>query len=307
MERVFRNNQSSVNKNLYHITVLAKEVVDFLNVKPDEKYIDATLGGGGHTWEVLNRGGKVLGIDADQDAVDYVERKWKIENRSWKEKLTLVRGNFRDLKEIARRNGFEKVAGILFDLGTSRHQLKDLGRGFSFNVDEELDMRMEKNNPVTAKEVINTKSQKELYEIFTKFGEEKLAWTISETIVRARSLKPISKTSELADIVRKAKKTRGKIDAATKVFQALRIYVNDELENLKQALEQTIDILQPEGRLIAISFHSLEDRIVKNFLRTAENQNQMRIVTKKPVRASEEEIRVNPGARSAKMRVTERI
>lgn len=306
MERVFRNNKVGVNKNLYHITVLAKEVVDFLNVKPDEKYIDATLGGGGHTGEILNRGGKVLGIDVDQDAVDYVERKWQIENRSWKEKLTLVRGNFRDLREIARRNGFEKVAGIIFDLGVSAHQLKGKGRGFSFNLDEELDMRMEKNNPVTAKEVINTKSQKELYEIFTKFGEEKLAWTISEAIVRARSLKPISKTSELADIVRKAKKTRGKIDAATKVFQALRIYVNDELENLKRALEQTIDILQPGGRLIAISFHSLEDRIVKNFLRTAENQNQMRIATKKPVRASEEEIRVNPGARSAKMRVAER-
>lgn len=309
MERIFANNKSGLRDDPYHITVLKDEVIKGLNVRPGKQYIDATLGGGGHSFEIIQRGGIVLGIDMDQDAIVYVTEKIKEQRAKIKigENLILVKGNFNDLGEIAKEAGFTKVAGIIFDLGTSRHQLKTVGRGFSFQSDEELDMRMDKGQVLTAKNVINNLGEKELYEIFTKFGEEKLARTIAHAIVGARYLKPINTTEELAIIVRAIKRTREKTDTATKVFQALRIYINREFENLKEGLAQGEKVLEKDGRMAVISFHSLEDRIVKNFYRNSQNLGEIKVLTKKPITALDVELKRNPSARSAKLRIAMKL
>ena len=315
MERISANFKTGLRDDPYHITVLTDEVIEGLNVRHGKQYIDATLGGGGHSFEIIQRGGRVLGIDADKDAIEYVNKKFEIRfsqenllgasNSKFEigKDLILVHGNFRDLGEIARNAGFTKVAGIIFDLGTSRHQLKTVGRGFSFQSDEELDMRMDKGQVLTAKNVINNLGEKELYEIFTKFGEEKLARSIAHAIVGARYIKPIETTEELAIIVRFIKKTREKTDAATKVFQALRIYINREFENLKEGLVQGEKVLEKDGRMAVISFHSLEDRIVKNFYRNGQNLGEIEVLTKKPITALDVELKQNPSARSAKLRI----
>ncbi|MBI2622081.1 16S rRNA (cytosine(1402)-N(4))-methyltransferase RsmH [Candidatus Microgenomates bacterium] len=236
--------------SIYHTPVLLQSVIGYLNIKKGEKYIDATLGGGGHGIEIVRKGGKVLGIDVDEESVGYVGRKWKVETGSWK----LVRGNFKDLGEIARSNGFKKVSGIIFDLGVSSHQLETEERGFSFQKDAPLDMRMNSSadeQAVTAADLINGLTRKELYELFTKLGEEQFAGPISDSIIGARQIKPIATTGQLAkavgDVYKKYHMKRGKINPATKVFQALRMAVNDELNNLRQALPQALDLLLPGG------------------------------------------------------------
>ncbi|MCL5676150.1 MAG: 16S rRNA (cytosine(1402)-N(4))-methyltransferase RsmH [Patescibacteria group bacterium] len=308
METVFDRNCAAVNKT-YHVSVLKQELLDLLKVKPGRKYIDATLGGGGFALEIINRGGIVLGIDCDQEAIDYVREKFSILNFQFlkSKKLILVKGNFKDLVEIAKSNGFEKVAGIVFDLGTSRHQLTGNSRGFSFKKDEDLDMRMDKSQEISAKEIINTKSERELYEIFTKYGEEKLAGPIASAVGRARRIEPITNTRELAEIIRSVKKGFTGIDAATKVFQALRIGVNNELENLKKGLGDAENLLQRQGIMAVISFHSLEDRIVKNFFRNQAKSEVLKILTKKPITAAKNEIKINPASRSAKLRAAVKI
>lgn len=296
-------------KPIFHQPVLLKEAITHLRVQRGEKYIDATLGGGGHVLEILKRRGKVLGIDCDPEAIRAAKRKVEESDRGGKRKrgeAVFHQGNFAELKEIAREYGFVQVGGILFDLGTSAHQLLSPERGFSFRSDDLLDMRMDPGLEVTAADLINGLTKGELNELFSKLGEEQLARPIARAIVRARSLKPIQTGAELAEIVIKAvplRKRRGRIHPASRCFQALRIAVNDELNNLRKALPQAVDLLKPEGRLVVIGFHSLEDRIAKMFLRERED---LEILTPKPIRPSEEEKENNPRSRSAKMRAGEK-
>ena len=289
----------------FHTPALLKESVNGLNVRPDGKYIDATIGGTGHAVEIINRGGKVLGIDQDQDSIEYVKKNQ--ESRIKNQELTLVRGNFSNIAKIARGRDYERADGILFDLGVSSYQIDRSGRGFSFLRDEPLDMRMSREIAITAKEIVNKGTKDELYNIFSKFGEEKNARAISDGIVSARQIKPIETSRELAEIVARTVRTREKIHPATRVFQALRIVVNSEIDNLKMGVEGAFEILAPNARLAVISFHSLEDRAVKLFFARLVQDRRARLVNKKPIIASEEEMRINRRARSAKLRIIERI
>lgn len=294
----------------FHTPVLLQEVINYLVVTPGAKYIDATLGGGGHGIEILKQGGVALGIDCDPQAIEYTRRRWKVESRRWKideKNLTLIQGNFRDLKEIALSNNFKDVSGILFDLGVSTHQLLTPARGFSFNAESPLDMRMDPSLKVEAADLVNGLTKGELYDLFTKLGEEDDALAIAQVIVRARAIRKIKTCRELAQLVAQVKgkrESQRRIHPATKVFQALRMAVNGELENLRLALPQAVELLAPQGRLVVISFHSLEDRIVKFFFK---GEPKIKVLTEHPLRVSEEEERINPRSRSAKMRVVERI
>lgn len=295
--------------NNYHTPVLLQEVLEYLAVKPGEKYIDCTLGGGGHTLEILKRGGNVLGIDVDQEALDYVSK--KIQEKKQTEhisgQLRVVRANFSDIDRIANDNGFTQISGILMDLGVSSHQLDRPDRGFSFQ-NGPLDMRMDRGLFVMARDLVNGLTQKELVELFEKFGEERFAKKIARSIVERRKIVPIQTTKELADLI-KASVYRSKDDIhpATRVFQALRIAVNDELTVLRKALPKAMDLLKPGGRLVVISFHSLEDRIVKQYFNVFEKEGKGVLITKKPVRASDEEVLRNRRARSAKLRCIEKL
>lgn len=298
----------------FHVPVLKKEVVSSLNIEPGKKYIDATVGGGGHAFEILSKGGVLLGIDQDQEAIDYTNRKWKIESRRLKirkENLTLVRGNFVDINRIARERGFEHADGVIFDLGVSSYQIDKSGRGFSFLREEPLDMRMSSKIEITAKDIVNKASFDELYNIFSKFGEEKNAWAICDAIVLARQVKPIKTSRELAEIVAGVNEEhlRGvsRLHPATRVFQALRIVVNSEIDNLRKGLGGAFEILAPNGRLMVISFHSLEDRVVKLFFTKLVRAGAANFINKKPIIASDEEIKRNRRARSAKLRVIVRL
>ncbi|MBI4091848.1 MAG: 16S rRNA (cytosine(1402)-N(4))-methyltransferase RsmH [Candidatus Levybacteria bacterium] len=300
--------------NDFHTPALLKEVIRGLNIQPNGKYIDATIGGGGHAAEIIKRGGHVLGIDQDQDSIEYVKR--NLESRIQNSELTLVRGNFSNIAKIARERGMKRADGVLFDLGVSSYQIERSGRGFSFLRNEPLDMRMDPTTAsgqasFTAYEIVNKWSKDELCNIFSKFGEEKNARTISDSIVRARKVKPVSTSKELAEIITGANEThlRGvsRLHPATRVFQALRIVVNSEIENLKMGIEGAFEILAPGGRLAVISFHSLEDRAVKLFFARLVRDQRARLINKKPIVASEEEIKVNRRARSAKLRIIEKI
>lgn len=291
----------------FHQPVLLKEAIDFLNVKSGEFYLDATCGGGGHSEAILKKGGKVLGLDCDQEAVDFSKKRLKkaCPNASFK----IIKNNFVNLKHICQLEKVSNLAGIIFDLGTSFHQLETPERGFSFSLNEDLDMRMDLSLRVTAKNLINGLGKKELYELFTRFGEEKLARPIVKAILWQRRKNPIKTTKELADIISyvyKKNKLRGKIHPATKIFQALRIIVNDELNNLKKALPQAINLLKGKGRLVVISFHSLEDKIVKDFLRRESEKGILKVLTSKPVIPTKEELEKNHRCRSAKLRAGEK-
>jgi len=284
----------------FHKSVLLKEAIDGLRVEKNKKYIDATVGGGGHTIEILKRGGIVLGIDCDQEAIEYVRGRWKIESRKWKireENLTLARGNFREIDKIAPKHNFDKVAGIIFDLGVSSHQIDSPTRGFSFQNEGPLDMRMDQELGVRALDLIKILTKGELYEIFTKFGEESRSWKISDAIVRARAIAPIETTTDLAKIVFT---TAGQ---SKRVFQALRIVVNDELNSIMQALPKALELLEANGRLCVISFHSLEDRIVKREFIKYQKESMGKIITEKPIVPGNEEMKANKRARSAKLRI----
>jgi 16S rRNA (cytosine1402-N4)-methyltransferase len=286
----------------YHISVLLNETIEALQVKPGEKYIDATLGGGGHTSEILKLGGKVLGIDQDQDALDFVRGKLGADKN-----LVLAKGNFKDIASLAKDNGFKDLSGILFDLGVSSHHVDEADRGFSFNKDGPLDMRMDRDQKIKASDLIQTLTKGELYELFTKLGEERFSRSIIESIIRARQIKKIETTTELAEIISKAVPYRQKgINPATRVFQALRIAVNDELNSLAEALPEARDLLGANGRLAVITFHSLEDRIIKHRFKDWAEEGLGTVITKKPIIPSEEEIEINKRSRSSKLRVFER-
>ncbi len=290
--------------NDFHKPVLLQEVIDFLRVKKGLKYIDATLGGGGHSEKILGLGGFVLGIDQDEDSIKHVK------NRT---NLTLALGNFKEIGKIAHLKGFKKVSGILFDLGVSSFQLDNPERGFSYQKMGPLDMRMSKKLKVQAADLLNILTKGELDELFFKLGEENYARIISDGIIRTRRIKPIKTTEDLILIIRESLGKKGRTSAfersaiAKRIFQALRIAVNDELNSLKEALPAALELLIKGGRVVAISFHSLEDRIVKNTFKEFELKNMGKVITKKPIVASFLEIESNSRSKSAKLRVFERI
>ncbi len=294
----------------YHIPALLNETVDALNVRPTKYYIDATLGGGGHSEEILKRGGNLLGIDLDPDAITEAgERLKKYLACPGLTPPKFAKGNFANIGEIAKKEGFDEVDGIILDLGVSSHQLETPERGFSFNQDALLDMRMSPDLAVTAKDLVNGLTEFELSELFSKLGEEEQAKKYAKVICKARELKPIEKTLELAQIIKSASLKRGfdRIHPATKVFQALRIAVNDELNNLREVLPKATDLLNKNGRIAIISFHSLEDGIVKRFFIEKEKQGVLKIINEKPITPTEEETNLNPRSRSARLRIAEKL
>ncbi len=303
-----------------HRSVLLKEVLEYLNPKSGENFIDCTFGGGGHSLEILKRiqpNGKLLGIDANQDIEKEIKKLSSFAKATadrkikWFKNFIFVNDNFKNLKNIVKNNFKKdlKVAGILLDLGLSSDELEKSGRGFSFQKDEPLDMRFDVRQEKTASNILNFYSIKKLYDVFKTFGNCSCASQLSKNIFQQRRLKKIETTQDLVKLILQIDSHKGKLHPATKIFQALRIEVNDELDNLVKVLSQAIEILQPGGRLVVISFHSLEDRIVKNFFRElgkCENKI-LNILTKKPVAPSFEEIKNNPRSRSAKMRAIEKI
>ena len=293
----------------YHTSALLQEVIEFLDPKPDKKFIDATIGGGGHTLEILKRGGKVLGIDRDPDAIEHVKKEVHSSQFTVHSSgdLVLVQENFNRIGQIAKEKGFEKVNGILFDLGVSSHQLEAAERGFSFEKNGPLDMRMDPNLTVRAFDLVNNFDQRRLNEIFKTYSQEKLSWSIAGAICSARQIKPIETTDELAEIIKEVYRRfrkKGRLHPATKTFQALRVVVNSELLNLKEALPQTLDLLITGGRLVVVSFHSLEDEIVKRFFK---HESKLKVLTPKPIGPKDLEIRANPRSRSAKLRAAEKV
>jgi len=284
-----------------HISVLQNEVIEYLSPKKNENFIDCTLGGAGHTKAILEHtkpAGKVLGIDWDESVIKNIRH--EIQDT---ERLILSHGNFADVKEIARENKFHPVHGILFDLGFSSNQLEQKEKGFSFQKDEPLDMRYDINHSVNAERILNYSSKAEIESILKEYGEEQFAKEIAKEIIDTRSVKPIITTKQLVNVVQKATPLwyhKRKIHPATKTFQALRIATNNELENLRQGLQAAAEIVEEQGRIVVISFHSLEDRIVKEFFNKRDTLVKL---TKKPVLASSKEVQENPRARSAKLRV----
>ncbi|MFC2048107.1 16S rRNA (cytosine(1402)-N(4))-methyltransferase RsmH [Chloroflexota bacterium] len=302
-----------------HIPVLVKETIEALNVQPGGRYIDCTLGGGGHATAILEKsspGGQLLGIDADPEAIKIARTRLE----AYSDSTLLINENFANLQGIVYKYDFLPVHGILFDLGLSSLQLNGNGRGFSFQHNAPLDMRLNSNQELTAADIVNTYSETELAHLIKEYGEEGYSRQIARRILQER---PINTTLQLArTIERVIGSKRGRIHPATKTFQALRIAVNQELEHLKSALRQAISLLGFEGRLVVISYHSLEDRIVKQFMQreakdcicppsiltcVCGHTTSLRLVRKRAITPSLAEIQVNPRSRSAKMRAAERL
>ncbi|MDW8066521.1 MAG: 16S rRNA (cytosine(1402)-N(4))-methyltransferase RsmH [Aquificaceae bacterium] len=282
-----------------HIPVLLKEAVDLLLGNGGKLYVDCTVGLGGHAKSILEKNPQaiVIGIDRDPQALELAEDNLK----AFEGRFSLYHANFSELDQVLRMEGVSEVDGFLFDLGVSMLQLKS-PRGFSFQKDERLDMRMNPEDRLTAYHVVNQYSERELERIFREYGEEPYAKRVAKAIVVARAKKPIETTGELVQVVTSVLPYRvGRIHPATRVFQAIRIEVNQELKSLEIALSKTLSFLRSGGRLVVISFHSLEDRIVKHFMK-----NHLKVLTKKPITPTIEEIRLNPACRSAKLRAGEK-
>ncbi len=299
-----------------HQPVLLKEVIHYLNPKPGEHFIDATINGGGHALALLAKtvpSGKLLGIDWDPEILKKLEQ--SIHDESLRERMILVNDNFARIGEIAELYHFRPVHGILLDLGFSSYHIEQSGGGFSFQRDEPLDMRYHRaassgGSYQTAAEILNTFSGEKLENIFKEFGEERFAGRIADEIVRVRISRAIQTTFDLVHAIKVATPVwyqRRKIHSATKVFQALRIAVNHELENIARALSASFELLVPGGNIAVISFHSLEDRLVKNTFKEKAEQGVIEIITPKPIKAARGEIAVNPRSRSAMLRVVKRL
>ena len=306
-----------------HVSVLLRECIENLNIRPDGIYLDGTLGLGGHSFEIASRltSGRLIGIDRDETAIARAGRRLA----PFVERVTLVHGNFSDACDILDELGIEGVDGMLFDLGVSSPQLDEAERGFSYMQDAPLDMRMDGSAALTAYEVVNSWPEERLNRIFWDYGEERYARRITAAIARAREQKPIETTMELVALIKSAlpaQALREKQHPAKRSFQAIRIAVNDELNEVERMIATAPDKLNPGGRLCVISFHSLEDRIVKSGIAARENGctcpreapvctcgfvRTLRSVSRKPILPSEEEIERNPRARSAKLRVAERV
>ena len=307
-----------------HKSVLLYETVDELNIKPDGIYVDGTLGGGGHSYEIakrLSEGGRLIGIDQDEDAIKAASKRLE----PYMDRVTIVRNNYCNMDKVLDELGIDKVDGIMLDLGVSSYQLDAADRGFTYNVDTALDMRMEQRQEITAKDIVNEYSEFDLYRIIRDYGEDRFAKNIAKHIVAARQEKPIETTFELNDIIKaaipmKVRATGG--HPSKRTYQAIRIELNKELEVLENSIDMMIDRLKPEGRLCIITFHSLEDRIVKTRFRNNENPctcppsfpacvcgkvPKGRVITRKPVVPTDEEINENSRSKSSKLRVFERV
>lgn len=306
-----------------HVSVLLQETVDGLNVRPDGTYVDATLGGGGHAFEVCSRlgdKGRFIGIDQDADAVKAAGERLA----GFGEKVTIIRSNYRDMKPRLQSIGVDKVDGIVLDLGVSSYQLDTAERGFSYRADAPLDMRMDQRQKMTARDIVNGYSEAELYRVIRDYGEDRFAKNIAKHIAAERAKEPIETTGQLNEIIRhaipmKIQKTSG--HPSKRTFQAIRIELNHELDVLRDSLDDMIDMLNPGGRICIITFHSLEDRIVKSAFRKNENPctcpshfpvcvcgktSKGKVVTRKPILPSEEEMESNSRSKSAKLRIFER-
>ena len=310
-------------KEFHHISVLLEECLEGLDIKPDGIYVDGTLGGAGHSSQIVQRltTGRLIGIDRDCVALEASGKRLE----PYKDRVTLVHSNFCEMKQVMEDLGIPGVDGILLDLGVSSPQLDDGERGFSYMADAPLDMRMNNQDSLSAYEVVNTWSQDELKRILFDYGEERYAPRIASAICRRREEKPIETTLELVDVIRSAmppQALREKQHPAKRSFQAIRIAVNDELGSVEKAMRDAIPLLNPGGRLAVITFHSLEDRIVKNAMAEAAKgctcppnfpvcvcgkKPIVKLVSRKPIVATEEELEVNPRSRSAKLRVCEKL
>lgn len=307
-----------------HKSVLLYETVDELNIKPDGIYVDGTLGGGGHSYEIagrLSEGGRLIGIDQDEDAIKAASKRLE----PYMDRVTIVRNNYCNMDKVLDELGIDKVDGIMLDQGVSSYQLDAADRGFTYNVDTALDMRMDQRQEITAKDIVNEYSEFDLYRIIRDYGEDRFAKNIAKHIVAARQEKPIETTFELNDIIKaaipmKVRATGG--HPSKRTYQAIRIELNKELEVLENSIDMMIDRLKPEGRLCIITFHSLEDRIVKTRFRNNENPctcppsfpacvcgkvPKGRVITRKPVVPTDEEINENSRSKSSKLRVFERV
>lgn len=290
-----------------HLPVMLDEVISSLNLKPGYTVLDGTVGGGGHAIEILKRiqpGGKLIGLDADASAVARARERL----RDFGSSCVVVNENFRNLDKVLQQEGIQRLEACLLDVGVSSFQINDGARGFSLQHDARLDMRMDPGLKISAWDIVNRYREEDICDIVHNYGEERFARRVARYIVEARSEEPIDTTSQLKAIVHRAVKGKwGRIDPATRTFQALRIAVNDELGALEEGLKKGIEHLAAGGRMAVISFHSLEDRIVKNTFKSYAASGVLKIITKKPLMAGEEEARSNPRSRSAKLRVAERI
>lgn len=305
-----------------HKSVLLNETIEGLMIKPEGTYVDGTIGGGGHSLEILKRlngQGRLIGFDQDEEAIKASGERLKDFNN-----VTIIRSNYRYMKEELNKIGVNKVDGIILDLGVSSHQLDTIERGFSYKYDAPLDMRMDNRNSLTAKDIVNTYSQGELRRVIAEYGEDKFANNIAKHIVNYREEKEIETTGELVEIIKasipmKVQKTMG--HPAKQTFQAIRIELNEELTVLQETLETMIDMLNDEGRIGVITFHSLEDRIVKSIFKRLEDpctcpktipmcvcgkKSQGRVITRKPIIPSDLEMEENPRSKSAKLRIFEK-
>ncbi len=306
-----------------HKSVLLDETISNLNIKPDGIYVDGTLGGGGHSYEIASRlteGGRLIGIDQDDDAIRAAGERLK----EFSDRVTIVRNNYCNTADVLDELGISKVNGIILDLGVSSYQLDTAERGFTYKTDAPLDMRMDRRQTVTAKNIVNEYSEFDLYRIIRDYGEDKFAKNIAKHIVAARQIKPIETTFELNGIIKAAIPVKCRISGghpAKKTFQAIRIELNHELDVLENSVDTMIDRLDAGGRLCIITFHSLEDRIVKTRFKNNENpctcppdfpvcvcgkKSKGKVVTRKPILPSEEELKENKRSKSAKLRVFEK-
>ena len=315
MEETFEN-------NFKHTPVLLNECLQALNIKCDGIYVDGTLGGGGHSGEILKRltTGRLIAFDKDQDALDSTSQKLK----KFESKITYIKDDFKNMLKDVKNLGIDGVDGILLDLGVSSYQIDTAERGFSYRFDAKLDMRMDRESSLTAFDVVNTYSKEELIRILYNYGEESFAKAIASKICEARIEKPIETTGELTKLVESAipKKFWGRGSVAKKTFQAIRIEVNGELEGLEEAINEMIDLLNPQGRIAIITFHSLEDRIVKNVFKerstdcicdkslpfcVCNHKADAILVNKKPIEASKSELELNSRSSSAKLRILQKL
>ena len=307
-----------------HRSVLLDETIEQLNIRPEGIYVDGTLGGAGHSFEIAKRltTGRLIGIDQDADAIAAATKRLE----PYADKVTIVRNNYCNMKEELHRLGIERVDGILLDLGVSSFQLDTPERGFTYrDTNAPLDMRMDQRQTLTAKEIVNHYSEKELYRIIRDFGEDRFAKNIAKHIVEARKIKELETTGELIDVIRASIPMKVQVTGghpAKRTFQAIRIELNRELDVLKDTLDEMINLLSPGGRICIITFHSLEDRIVKTIFRKNENPctcpsdfpvcvcgkvSKGKVITRKPILPSEEELEENSRSKSAKLRVFERV